>query len=309
MSNKNTPRDQRRSFRCTVANSHPPCQLKIGSQTLSATLQDESAGGFSILVDQQPALKINETAELQTRTGQFEVCLVHVVQVSPPDDVPPAELAKRGPWFRLGLRRLSETSLPRPPRISLFAENLRVDLGQWSSGGVLAVVGLLAAIAVVAVPLALMGVNSQNGNDRSLKLPFSGAPRNLNLGSWGSHGSSAVGADSSHAVSTTGTTIDYAVEFQQALKNTVGKTPDVALLVKPYAVRELQLTGAQQEQIRQLTEATAQALRDLDAQLKGPKQQEVSQLRTQVIDEAYRTALTLLTKQQRAEWDRMIATP
>ena len=288
MSKNKSARDQRGSFRCTVADAHQTCQLKVGSQVLSATLQDESAGGFSVLVDRPPRLNIGQTAELQTSAGRFEVSVVHVIRVLPPDDIPPAVLAKRGPWFRLGLRRLSETGLPKPPRISLFAESLYVHLGQWCpSGGMFAMLGLLLAIAIVSVPLTLMGMNWHAGR---------GTPLNFNLGTWGGNGASATATESGHAA-----------EFQQALKSAAGRTPDVALLVKSHAVRELQLSVAQQEQLRRLTEATSQALRDLDAQLQGQKRQEISNLRTQVVDEAYRTALKLLTDQQRAQWEKMTA--
>jgi hypothetical protein len=288
MSKNKSARDHRRSFRCTVADAHQTCQLKVGSRVLSATLQDESAGGFSVLVDRPTGLKVNQTAELQTSAGRFEVSVVHVIQVLPPDDIPPAVLAKRGPWFRLGLRRMSETGLPQPPRISLFAESLYVHLGQWCpSGGILAVIGLLLAMAVVSVPLTLMGTNWHAGR---------GTPLNFNLGTWGGNVASPTATESGRAA-----------EFQQALKSAVGRTPDVALLVKPHAVRELQLSVGQQDQLRQLIEATSQALRDLDAQLQGQKRHEVSDLRTQVVDEAYRTALKLLTDQQRAQWEKMTA--
>jgi hypothetical protein len=106
MTKKEPARDLRRSFRCPVADANQSCQLKVGSQFLPVTLQDESAGGFSVLVDRPLHLKINETAELQTSAGRFEVSVVHVTHVPPPEGLPPAELGRRGPWFRLGLLRL-----------------------------------------------------------------------------------------------------------------------------------------------------------------------------------------------------------
>jgi hypothetical protein len=56
-------------------------------------------------------------------------------------------------------------------------------------------------------------------------------------------------------------------------------------------------------------EATSHALRDLDARLKSEKRPGLFQLRAQVqvIDEADRTALDLLTDRQRAQWEKMTA--
>jgi hypothetical protein len=294
---KKSPRDQRRTFRCAVTDARQSCQLKVGSQVFSATLQDESAGGFSVLVDRSTGLQIDQTAELHVNAGWFEIKVVHVMEALPPEG---ANLAEQGPWFRLGLRRLGEVSLPNPPRISLFATSLYFHLSQWCpSGGILLVFGLLLAMTVVLVPLAVTGAHWHAAHDLTnqiLKLPFSDSPRNVHLAEPESNSEPAGEVQR-----------DSAAEFEQALKNAVGHAPDVALLAVPYAVRKLQLTNAQQQELRKLVEATAQALRDLDAQLKSEKRPEISQLRTQVTDGAYRTALELLTDQQRAQWKKMTA--
>ena len=51
MGGKRQGRDQRKSFRCTVADTCQRCELKVGSHLLPARLLDESAGGFAVLVD------------------------------------------------------------------------------------------------------------------------------------------------------------------------------------------------------------------------------------------------------------------
>jgi hypothetical protein len=181
----------------------------------------------------------------------------------------------------------------------LFVHGLNVQLGQWSPSGTAFVV--LLAIAIASVPLVLMGMNwraDPNENAYVPMPPFSGTPLNSNPGGPTENPRSAGRPES-----------DLAADFQQALKSAVGQISDLALLAKPYAIRELQLTGGQQNQLRRLIDATSQAMRDLDAQLRGPKRQGVSELRTKVIDEANRTALELLTDQQRAQWEQMTAKP
>ena len=62
-------RDKRKSFRCAVAGLRQPCETEVGSQTLSACLLDESAGGFAVLVDYLGGLQVNQKAKFRRTRG------------------------------------------------------------------------------------------------------------------------------------------------------------------------------------------------------------------------------------------------
>jgi hypothetical protein len=75
--------NQRLSFRCTVADTRQRCELRIGADVLPATLLDESAGGFGVLVERLAGLEVNQTAELRTDTGWSLVRVVHLSEANP----------------------------------------------------------------------------------------------------------------------------------------------------------------------------------------------------------------------------------
>ena len=85
MSTANSLTDQRKSFRCPVADSRMECVLQIGATRVPGRLLNESAGGFSVLVDGPLSLGVDQTAELHNDSGWFEVRVVHVMEVSPPE--------------------------------------------------------------------------------------------------------------------------------------------------------------------------------------------------------------------------------
>jgi hypothetical protein len=303
MSAKRSNHDQRKSFRCAVADSRRCCQLKIGDSVLPAAMLDESAGGFSVLVERLPDLSAGQTAVLHTKTGTFDVRVVHGVQVEAAEAASSVTGVPHGPWFRLGLSRLGETSPPQPPRASLFAGSLHVRLGQWcpTSAAVLTI-GVLLAVTIVLVPAELLGVGWRSGRwdaSGTLKSLVSGIRFDLNSGSSRSNNrSQGTAADSRHAG-----------ESERSSHESGSGNQSAGALAMPEVVRDLNLTGAQQEQIRQLNEATFEAMRALDAQVHGQDRQTIAQLRTQLFDESYRQALKILTDQQRAQWQQRAANP
>ena len=106
MSTANCPSDRRGSFRCPVADSRMGCVLQVGAKRVPGRLLNESAGGFSVLVGGPLDLGVDQTAELHSDSGWFEVQVAHVMEASPPEggDAKSSE-EEPGPWFRLGLRR------------------------------------------------------------------------------------------------------------------------------------------------------------------------------------------------------------
>lgn len=170
--------DQRSSFRCPVAESRRQCALRIGEATLPAWLIDESAGGFSVLVNRPPNLETEQTVLLQTDSGWFNVRVTFAVEVPPPEDCDVVESKEPTEWFRLGLQRLGDAVPLDEPSVSPFAEDLRFRLRQLSpANGWMSTYGVLLALAAMSVPLGLAGMllyarHSEDGNAVSVNDPW-----------------------------------------------------------------------------------------------------------------------------------------
>ncbi len=323
MSSERQNQDQRNSFRCMVVDARRRCELKVGSSVLPAMLLNESAGGFAVLVDRLAGLSIDQTAQLHTDAGWFEVLVVHVAEVDPTEDDGIAA-GEQNSWFRLGLSRLGEAALPDQPAVSLLAGSLRFHLGQWyPSGGMLTILGVLLAVVAVAAPVALMNMHWHAGpsgvawllqwSNRSIvaskarhSAPLPGLARPaaddspFSSGPAFDDGNSVFDPDSGQVRKSRQSSLS-----SQGPHDSIRLLPGAAAMALPEIVEQLQLTTDQQEQIRQLIEATSQAMRNLDAQLQGRQRQQISEFRTQLLDESRRKALELLTGQQRVQWEKL----
>ena len=328
--------EQRESFRCRVLDSRQGCELTIGSNLLPGTLLDESAGGFSVLVDRPPGLSAEQTAELRTESGWFAVRVVHVAPVVPSEGNGAAAAEAQDQWFRLGLSRLGETRLADPLRVWWSAGSLYFRLSRWcSSSGILVVCGVFLAVAVVAAAMALMGVHwpmvvrdirrilprddqptevdaptwpqpsplsEEPWRPASGDAPFSAGAANVRSDGWGGDfGGLVFNAPSGHG----GSPEIPVFRSELDLRNAIRRLPGPLALTIPAVVSKLQLTHSQQERIRQLTEATSQAIRSLDAKLSGRQREEISRQRARLLDEARREALKVLTEQQRGQWEEL----
>jgi hypothetical protein len=323
--------EQRTSFRCTVADTRRHCELIVGADVLPAQLLDESAGGFSVLVDRLDGLGIDQEAELRTDSGWFAVRVVYVTEVALPD-ADGATADQQTPGFRLGLLRRSETALPDQSTLSILAERMRFHLPQWRMlSGAGTAIGVLLAVALVVVPMVLDGVRwhtppstakrSSPGNKggaesvtsygppilRSMQSaenvsPFAGSPaESRDGGSAPAAGDTAFGVDSGRVrTSAQSSSLSW-----QELQKTVRRLSGATSLALPQVVAELRLTADQQARIARVIETTSQAMRDIERELPGQQRQDISELRTQLQDHARQQALELLTSQQRARWEKL----
>ena len=148
--------DQRQSPRRTVADSGQRCELKIGSCVVPAELLDQSAGGFSVLINHLSSAAAKQKAQLHRNGIWFNVRIIHVREVQP-RKVADAADTEEGPWFRLGLRRLGEVAVPGQPKVSLLAGKLGFRLKQCCpSGGMLMVIGVFLAVVALAVAVGFV---------------------------------------------------------------------------------------------------------------------------------------------------------
>jgi hypothetical protein len=323
MRERKRDRDHRESFRCPVTDARRHGELTVGSEVLAARLLDESAGGFAVLIDRLAGLEVGKTAELSTDAGRFAVRVMHVTQVDSTEaDGEPAD--QQPPFFRLGLLRAGEAALPRPPTVSLLAENLRFRIGQWQSPGTLMIALVLFAATAAAVPLGLIGARweltppSARQPSRSDEWLASGSPprkapllnpaeptadafpRSRETAKPRPAGSVSRPARGQAQESAHSTSLSW-----RELQKTIPRLPGATAFTLPEVIERLRLTDDQQRQIRRLIETTAQTARDLDRQLSGQQRHEVSELRERLLDETRREALKLLTDPQHAEWEKL----
>ena len=326
--------DQRSSFRCLVAESRRQCALRIGEETLPAWLLDESAGGFSVLVDRPLNLETEQTILLQTDSGWFNVRVTSTVETPPPEDCEVVDSEKPTEWFRLGLQRLGDAVPLDEPSVSPFAEDLRFRLRQLSpANGWMSAAGVLLALAAISVPLGLASMllnvrRSEDGNTVSMNDPWASfserksSDGRLPAEGFGGGGFQTItpGFDKNDSTFSdiarslldfSGNRTDepnaFGAKSEGDLCNLVRRLPGSTALALPEVVRRLRLTEKQQELIQQLIDAMAEAIRklDLDPRLRGVERRRIKQLRDKLLDDYLRRALDLLTPEQQAEWEKL----
>jgi uncharacterized protein YbcI len=96
-----TGRHQRKSCRRIVPLARQSCELKVGSKVLSASLVNESQGGFAVWTDSVGCLKTGETVRLHTDQGWVTVRVVYVREVAKSQGASP----KCDSWFQLGFKK------------------------------------------------------------------------------------------------------------------------------------------------------------------------------------------------------------
>ena len=217
----------------------------------------------------------------------------HKSQIRPTTTRRPASKVLDFGW---GFPAWATAVLPDQPTVSLLAGSLRFRLGQWCpSGGMLMIIGVLLAVAAVVVPVGWMACNWYAGPWSVKRLPpwsdraaDSAAPADLLPGTAllgrraavgrrvavrrqrgriapaFDHGNSAFGPHGSPTQTSAPSS-----SSEPSLRESLRRLPGAAALALPEVVRELQLTAEQQKQIRQLIEATSQAMRDLDHDCKA----------------------------------------
>ena len=94
-------RDERRASRSVVPEEKQPCEIKLKSTVLPATLLDVSSYGFSILLDRLEGFKVGRKAHLHTKMGRFLVKVVYIQSIARPDNAPSGS----DTWFRLGVKK------------------------------------------------------------------------------------------------------------------------------------------------------------------------------------------------------------
>ena len=96
-----TSRHQRKSERRIVPLARQSCELKAEGKVLSASLVNESQGGFAVWTDSVDCLTTGEKVQLHTDQGWVTVRVVYVREVAKSQDASP----KCDSWFQLGFKK------------------------------------------------------------------------------------------------------------------------------------------------------------------------------------------------------------
>jgi len=296
---KDEARNQRKSFRCPMTESRRQGVLVVGKTRLPVWLLDESAGGFAVLADAPPWVTENQRVQLVTDAGWFHVGVIHVRQVDPDGAAKGASAGAEGPWFRIGLCRLGEVeSAAEDAALCPAGFGLHFPLGKWcpSNSGLMAVVGLLFTLALIALPLAMMCTFKWDDDWWLKRLALWGGPRSS---------ASAVSADTESRPPRLSSASQGDFGGPWSLRDIARRLPGATPLTLPEVVQTLKLTDAQREKIRLVIDATTQAVRDLDSQLQGRQRQQLSAIRAQAFEESLKEALKVLDSEQRARWEAL----
>jgi uncharacterized protein YbcI len=94
-------RRKRKSERHVVPLDRQSCKLKVEGKVLSASLVNESRGGFAVWTSSADSLKIGEKVRLHTDQGWFTARIVYLREVAKSQNAQP----ECDSWFQLGLKK------------------------------------------------------------------------------------------------------------------------------------------------------------------------------------------------------------
>ncbi len=116
-------RDERKSRRQKVPQERQQCQLKVGTNVLSACLVNKSERGFAVLIDGRNGIRVGQKVHLHTNLGWFKVRVVYLTEVALPKDAGTGN-SDGGPCFRLGCSCVGTGPLLAEPVTSPLSESL-----------------------------------------------------------------------------------------------------------------------------------------------------------------------------------------
>lgn len=293
-------RDRRRGARFITVTPQANSTLIVGRTEFPASILDESAGGFCIQLDQDPRVDENAVVRLRTSLGCYEVRVANVGR-----DAENRQL----PSYRLGLQRLRELEvipLPtdRPPWTGMIQYMMP---GTSMLGAMIFILAMIivAPLTAVGVLLGLDKVSLQqltdgprSAGDRSLSrdAPYSlrkFLPDAVRLDHAGDRSTAVPGASSPNRADLP------APEHRRILAH----GPAAEALLLPEVAQHLALSDSQQARLRELADATEQALDQFDQHTQADSRHERSRKRELLFNEARRQALRVLTAEQRARWN------
>jgi hypothetical protein len=295
--------DGRGSFRCRSGPPGRDAELRSNEQRLAVRLLDESAGGFAVVADRRPDLRPGDVVQLHLGSAVFEVRVAHIGEMEPVD-------SRGGQAFRIGLRRLGECvtleegNTSRSSWLPAILREGGPSLRSSAFG-----VGMALAAVVISVPLVVVVFV------RQLR-PFTSKPdvsfaTGENPGNRPSQplasfqsGRSAPPVNSPNRPEGAGVSSREPSPTSDWMK--LVHLPGASAFVVPRTIRELGLTGVQQQRFREIIDETTAAFKQLDAKSHRMSREEQSHREEKLLQSARAKSLDTLTPEQRERFQTLL---
>ena len=257
-------RERRRSSRRVSSRGPKEALLKIANTELPCAVTNESANGLAIVVENPPSLWIDDLGQLQTDAGLFKVRVAYIVRLDPDEETD----SEKPSACLFGLERLEMvgegdiSSIPQRPSTKNAGALARSSVAMC----IVMVPLLLTSFLLVRSAWVAAQTISWSDQEASPAIPKESPPSANNI------------------------------------HNLVRDMPGAEAFLLPEVIDKLKLSVPQLTKLRQLSEATKQALREFDRDWRSENPWESAQKREMILAAARHEALGVLTEQQRQQW-------
>jgi hypothetical protein len=295
--------ERRKHFRFRTSGRRGQAELEFGQRRIPVQLFDESAGGFSVVVEKCPDFKRGDVLQLHLDSGVFKAGVVYVCEMEPP------EPWRTGPVFRVGLQRLAIVGMTPEEGQSRWSWLAALGLRTGSRPRTVAFgVALALAVVVIVVPVVLTAVLRWSGlhganllsesSDRAASLPL-----HPGAGSQGSHPARPVGLPNRPgAAGGAWPSAPRAADWES-----FARLSGASVFLAPQTIQELGLSEAQQHEIRQIVNRTTETLEQIDARFRGADRQNQARREEKVLEDARKLAIEVLTPEQRQRFEALLS--
>ncbi|MBN2578571.1 MAG: hypothetical protein JXB10_06225 [Pirellulales bacterium] len=307
--------EKRKSQRYPMLEPRDEGELRFGDVRLPVRILDESAEGFAVSAEGPLDLIPNMDGLLRAGEDWYEVRVAQLVPVTvsevppsperhalPAGSAVPSVASRRGPLFRIGLRRLRDVGNPDMKSWKLLWLIMGLRLRQHCPGkGLGKFLGLFFLVLIAgAAVLSLLIWGSrraavQNAWENVQKRTFQPL-RDKEQGIVQGEGDAALPGSpwNSH--------YRKQKKFQEVLRHARG----AAVFLELEVAGELQLTDSQKEAIRAIAEETRKKiddLRNIPASSDSPNHDD--QVKRRLFSEGRKKAFQVLTERQRKRWEAL----
>jgi hypothetical protein len=274
MSSSDPAHNKRKSARFLVMKSRQQSMLYVDKQAFPVHLVDESLGGFAVLINRNPGLRVGEVARLQTDNGLFDVRMIRLSRADSSGNIESNSSDGPSTWYVMGLCRIGESLQGAPKIASVFSEKAslyRTPTHTWI--WVVAAIGLIGALSAVGVPILMSQMH------------------------WGSYRHKDTGT--------------YEAQMKRKLTDSIRQSPGANALLIPEVASDLNLTKDQTEAVRRLLDDLSKAMQTLDRESssKNLSRSDISRIRERLQKESRKEALKILDSNQYSKWKEIDPEP
>ncbi len=266
------------SFRCPICGRGQPANLLIGGSPLAVRVADRFPEGFSVVAEGRPPIEVGAVIQLRSAEGWYEVRVTEVAAQEPAND---DWEGRSSGLFQVGLHEIREYRDPAFEGGGGLGGKSSLVPDRLSASWLFAVVRwFLWAFSIVGLPLVAVALFWYSDAIVNWYQTWRAGFRRADAAATGS------------------------ASAEDRLREAV-RLPGAAVFTVPEVARELELTDAQQEEIRRIVAMTEDAFRVLDPKVQKAGRQAETEIGRKVLDAARHEALRVLTPEQRRRWDAL----